>query len=727
MSAKESSQIPRSLLDWPYATRQLLQTPDPEVIEAHARNLLSRALNVGRLTAFVGSGASMAYGRISWIDMLCAAQEAVLERYDAKSKKGELTGSHIVRLAALLKTHEIKKDRKYDASAQLTVFQLSEELDKAIDAEDRLRGERPTKTFRDTIMWVTRDERGHTERLLSDAFLDRDAESESIDFEDFLRTNSDSFTEFLSYKKPADDVEGVENKLIGQLVQRTLWGKSELPFKDRSLPQFPTKKVKQRKVHEDLENELTKIANLGKSQAESIVFDFEKFISSPVDRYRLAAQFRELPEKNRFQALAVIARNIDKLRDAEKQNRERKHSVRGDRLSRKNFHQRDPLLLLHRELSIRRFLTTNYDHEIGRLLKDIGYHRIQKGDKENAAKGLDAGDPIAPMYKEILFDHESTGELAALATSDRSRRRANWVVHLHGRAEEEGGSIIVTEEDYQRHYARNDEHRASMDDAVKLAFAAQPILFVGIGMDEVDLLRPLREFMSETTRLGDRLVVALLPADGEAKEESARKILLLRRYGVYTIHFGEASVSSSAEEKKSGRWLALIKKVKNSAEEILKLFDKAAGEKQRADFLNRRDQIREKSKKFSDGFKRTEWSLDEKDHPFFDEKDRLFFDTKANQITVRVPDAVETILARDLELEEEIDAFNEVLRFICQLHDSSDSKEEWFQFRRDAQSYRAMLAGTYNIIQTVCLCATLKRLAQSWKEWRNDWRTLPSP
>ena len=62
--------LPESLKRWPYAVRQLLQTPHPDLIEAHAWNLLSRALNVGRLTAFVGSGASMAYGRISWRDMV---------------------------------------------------------------------------------------------------------------------------------------------------------------------------------------------------------------------------------------------------------------------------------------------------------------------------------------------------------------------------------------------------------------------------------------------------------------------------------------------------------------------------------------------------------------------------------------------------------------------------------------------------------------------------------
>jgi hypothetical protein len=63
---------------WAYAVNQLYQTPAADLIEHHATYLLSRALNIGRLTAFIGSGASMAYGRISWSELIRTAQERVL-------------------------------------------------------------------------------------------------------------------------------------------------------------------------------------------------------------------------------------------------------------------------------------------------------------------------------------------------------------------------------------------------------------------------------------------------------------------------------------------------------------------------------------------------------------------------------------------------------------------------------------------------------------------------
>ena len=66
-------------LDWPDATRSLLRVPELNRIEHDARGLLSRALNGGRVIGFVGAGTSMAYGRLSWRDLVRIKQEQVLE------------------------------------------------------------------------------------------------------------------------------------------------------------------------------------------------------------------------------------------------------------------------------------------------------------------------------------------------------------------------------------------------------------------------------------------------------------------------------------------------------------------------------------------------------------------------------------------------------------------------------------------------------------------------
>lgn len=51
------------IANWPYARSELFAAPDAETIERHGIRHLARTMNLGRVTAFVGSGASSAYGR----------------------------------------------------------------------------------------------------------------------------------------------------------------------------------------------------------------------------------------------------------------------------------------------------------------------------------------------------------------------------------------------------------------------------------------------------------------------------------------------------------------------------------------------------------------------------------------------------------------------------------------------------------------------------------------
>jgi len=51
---------------WPYTIHQIDDTLDAGLIEARAKQLLFRAIHARNLTAFVGSGVSMSYGRLTW-------------------------------------------------------------------------------------------------------------------------------------------------------------------------------------------------------------------------------------------------------------------------------------------------------------------------------------------------------------------------------------------------------------------------------------------------------------------------------------------------------------------------------------------------------------------------------------------------------------------------------------------------------------------------------------
>ena len=133
MDKKESYKDPH--FDWPYATSYLLETLDPELIEAHAEHILSRALNIGRAVGFIGAGVAMSYGRISWQTLV----QTELRRVTAKHKraKGDTRwnldqASDARRLWDTLDTLKISRtDIRPERYPML--FQVSEQLDNALN------------------------------------------------------------------------------------------------------------------------------------------------------------------------------------------------------------------------------------------------------------------------------------------------------------------------------------------------------------------------------------------------------------------------------------------------------------------------------------------------------------------------------------------------------------------------------------------------------------------
>ncbi len=55
-----------ALKEWPYALNAIEETLDLDLLQGRAHELLFRALNTQSLVAFVGTGVSAAYGRMSW-------------------------------------------------------------------------------------------------------------------------------------------------------------------------------------------------------------------------------------------------------------------------------------------------------------------------------------------------------------------------------------------------------------------------------------------------------------------------------------------------------------------------------------------------------------------------------------------------------------------------------------------------------------------------------------
>ena len=201
---------------------------------------------------------------------------------------------------------------------------------------------------------------------------------------------------------------------------------------------------------------------------------------------------------------------------------------------------RDPLMHLLKTLRIRRFITTNYDAEIERLFRDEGF-RNPPGSNSAWEASPQKIDPTAPAARAIVFRSNEVGALTGFATQDRSPDVS--VVYLHGRADESREYIedlVTSEFDYQRRYASSDESRVAIEEATQLAFGANPLLFIGNGMSEDDVLRQLR-LLSSSSRLLQRHGFALMPAWSKGKADQER-LKLLQRFSVYTIHYGIFSI-----------------------------------------------------------------------------------------------------------------------------------------------------------------------------------------
>lgn len=211
----------------------------------------------------------------------------------------------------------------------------------------------------------------------------------------------------------------------------------------------------------------------------------------------------------------------------------------------------DPLVKTARKLKISRFLTTNYDFEIERYFQDAGYRRFEHDDHGGQADGspfprgyMDLrshrSDSLGGVFRDLTFRRETASDLVGFSVSDEGVDAS--VFHLHGRASQEE-DIVVTEADYMDLYMRRDAMREMVDEGISIAFSGAPTLFLGLGMNEADLLRPLRQFISDRDREVGYTSIVLLPAEKDEAARAKTSTALYLRYGVHTIFYGGGQVT----------------------------------------------------------------------------------------------------------------------------------------------------------------------------------------
>jgi len=174
---------------------------------------------------------------------------------------------------------------------------------------------------------------------------------------------------------------------------------------------------------------------------------------------------------------------------------------------------------LRTQLGITRFLTLNYDLELERMLLEegrsapIGDHQFflefinqdDNFDNSEASKyesGKGRAVTLSSASGRVLRSTSSRAETLAdlFAFGAFPTNYDASVHHLHGRVDD-SKNMIVTPSDYQHIYYGRSDQKKSFDEARHAVFTGSDLLVIGMGDKEADVLKPLRDFLElETDR-----------------------------------------------------------------------------------------------------------------------------------------------------------------------------------------------------------------------------------
>ncbi len=432
----------------------------------------------------------------------------------------------------------------------------------------------------------------------------------------------------------------------------------------------------------------------------------------------------------------------------------------------------DPIERLSEKLQVSRYLTTNYDFELERFFEDKGYRRfdphqsLPEGVRASDDPGLFRTNGLGGVMHDLTFQSQTAADLVAFsAVSDDADVS---IFHLHGRATTED-DIVVTERDYLDLYLRNNEGREVSDESILMAFAANTMLFTGLGMTEADVLRPLRQFMSDQDRSVGYNAIVLLPADQDYASRAKMSAGLYVRYGAHTIHFGSGEVDvrdGRTQRKQPIDWLhrlsKLIKTLTESAEKRLKdlgerkdlrdpleqyhdpdAFAALVTSKKLAESVGTLgpDLMRHGSAKpdhlalpYLLGIQDDQWETLEKlkqpeDSKAFQERvldattkiQNCHFTSHRHQ-SGEVPESARTIRINSTTYTEfYVDLLTQLMRIGLQKQSYTDLAEA----HRSLNAYITALNGVKGALMTACFNAALDGIASEWRAWWQDWQSMP--
>lgn len=204
----------------------------------------------------------------------------------------------------------------------------------------------------------------------------------------------------------------------------------------------------------------------------------------------------------------------------------------------------DPLYELRSRIGIHRFVTFNYDLEIEALLEDIDYPFDGLTHTTEAPQQADSSEEDRPerqsesrlggTARSFSLSPENAPDLITIAAVPSSAN--DLIVHVHGAATRPE-DMVVTQSRYNAMYYDDRTYRRGFEDARQLLFGGNAVLYVGLGLTEEDVMRPLR-YLSANLR--NRPLFALFPLLSNENRARAFEHRIKSNYGVNVITYGRA-------------------------------------------------------------------------------------------------------------------------------------------------------------------------------------------
>ena len=248
-----------------------------------------------------------------------------------------------------------------------------------------------------------------------------------------------------------------------------------------------------------------------------------------------------------------------------------------------NYRTDGPYGILIEKLQLSRFVTTNYDEEIEKTFTANGF--LQKPSSEQANEHTKV---FTNGYGEVLLSRapvdDSVGDLLVFAST--ATESSASIFHLHGAVSVATNKrLVISEEDYQEQYLKGLDRRIVFDEGLRTLFGGNDILFLGSGMSEEDLLRPLRQYLAERPKFPRQRRTLVAVKDykdvGQLKSET---LSMNYKYNVDIIGYLKATTPRAKNKSTDPaiRCAGMIQRAqinqKNAArleQEILNLYNKS--------------------------------------------------------------------------------------------------------------------------------------------------------